>query len=218
MFISLINRSSSVLDDIFEIFLILVHVSVDEKLCEHAEIQEKRAQAAKQPAEVDQDISAVDCASLTRSALLSVLAMVADRVESENTENVGQVTNASEEEEQCVKTFGALATVVEEELRDTAAKVEYSTQVAEDLTNNVEVETVVLLLLGLASIVGRGAQVVASNTSCNNEDNAGQVEQQLLHDCALGGSRLLHLGSGMHGVGRRHVNTIADEALAERRC
>lgn len=216
MFISLIDRSSSVLNDIFEIFLILVHISVDEELCEHAKIQEKRTQAAEQPAEVDQDISAVDCASLTRSALLSVLAVVADGVESENTENVGQVTNAGEKEEESVKTLSALAAVVEEELRDTAAKVEHSTQVAEDLTNNVEVETVVLLLLGLASIVGRGAQVVASNTSCNNEDNAGQVEEQLLHNCALGGSWLLHLGSGMHGVGRRHVNTIADEALAER--
>lgn len=216
MFISLIDRSSSVLNDIFEIFLNLVHVSVDEELCEHAEIQEKRAQAAEQPTEVDQNVSAVDCAGLTRSALLSVLAVVADGVESEDTENVGQVTNAGEEEEQSVETLGALATVVEEKLRDTAAKVEYSTQVAEDLTNNIEVQTVVLLLLGLASIVGRRAQVVASNTSCNDEDNASQVEEQLLHDCALGRSRLLHLGSGMHGVSRRHVNTIADETLAER--
>lgn len=68
-----------------------------------------------------------------------MFAVVADRVEGEDTEHICQVSNAGEEKEQGIKTFSALATVVKQELRNAAAEVKGSAQVTEYLSDNVEV-------------------------------------------------------------------------------
>lgn len=128
-----------------------------------------------------------------------MFAVVADRVEGEDTEHICQVSNAGEEEEQGIKTFSALATVVKQELRNAAAEVKGSAQVTEYLSDNVEVQVVVLLLLGLIA-VGRRTEVVSCNTCCNDKNNTSQVEEQFLHDGAFGRSRSLHFGGGVHGV------------------
>ena len=125
--------------------------------------------------------------------------MVADRVEGEDTEHICQVSNAGEEEEQSVQAFGALATVVKKQLRNAAAEVKGSTQVTEYLTDDVEVQVVVLLLLGLVA-VGRGTEVISCDTGCDDKNNASQVEEQFLHDGAFGRSRSLYFGGWVHGV------------------
>lgn len=81
-----------------------------------------------------------------------MLAMVTDRVEGENTEHICQVSDTGEEEEQGIEAFGALAAVVEQELRNTAAEVKCSAQVPKYLSHNVEVQVVVLLFFGLVAV------------------------------------------------------------------
>lgn len=148
--------SSSVLlfNIIFETLLVIILCSVDEKLCKDTKVQEERSQTAEQPAQVDQDISAVDGTGLSRSALLAVLTMVADGVEGEDAEHIGQVSDTCEEEEKSIEAFGALAAVVEKQLGHAAAEVEGSAQVAEYLADNVEVQAVVLLFFSLVTAVG----------------------------------------------------------------
>jgi hypothetical protein len=213
----LLHRSSSILlfDNNFEILLIVIHTSVNEKLRKHAKVQKERSQTTKQPTQVNQDVSAVDFTGFTRSAFLAMFTMVADRVESENAEDICQVSNTGEEEEQGIKALSALATVVEQELRNAAAEVKGSAQVAEHLADNVEVQVIVLLLFGLIA-VGRGTQIVSSDTGCNDKNNASQIEHQFLHDGALCRARSLYFGGWMHGVGGGHVDTFVHEALAER--
>lgn len=149
-------RSSSILlfNTIFETLLIVILSSIDEELRKNAKVQEKRSKTAEQPAQVDQDISAVNSTSLSRSAFLAVLAMVADGVEGEDAEHIGQVSNTGEEEEKSIETFGALAAVVEEQLRYATAEIEGSTQVTKYLADNVEVQAVVLLFFSLVAAVG----------------------------------------------------------------
>jgi hypothetical protein len=201
LYTHLLHRSSSILlfNNNLKVVLIIIHTSVDEKLRKDAKVQEKRTQTAEQPAQVDQNISAVDFTGFSWSAFLTVFAMVADRVESENAEHICQVSNAGEEEEQSVQALSALATVVKQELRNAAAEVKGSAQVTEYLTDDVEVQVIVLLLLSLVA-VGRGAEVVSCDTGCNDQNNASQVEEEFLHDRAFGRSRSLYFGGGVHGV------------------
>jgi hypothetical protein len=213
----LLHRSSSILlfNNSFEIFLIIIHTSINEKLRKHAKVQKERSQTTEQPTQIDQNISAVDLTSFSRSTFLAVFAVVTDRVESKDTEHICQVSDAGEEEEQGIKAFSTLATVIEQELRDAAAEVKCSAQVAEYLTDNVEVQVIVLLLLGFVA-VGRRTEVVSSDTCCNDKNNASQIEHQLLHDGAFGRARSLYFGGWMHGVGGGHVDALVDKALAER--
>ena len=81
-----------------------------------------------------------------------MFAMVTDRVEGEDAEHISQVSNAREEEEQSIEAFGALAAVIKQELGDTAAEVKCSAEVTKHLTDNVEVQVVVLLLLGFVAV------------------------------------------------------------------
>lgn len=81
-----------------------------------------------------------------------MLAMVADRVEGENTEHICQISNAGEEEEQGIEAFGAFTAVVEQELGNTATEVKSSAQVSEYLAHDIEVQVVVLLLLGFVAV------------------------------------------------------------------
>lgn len=81
-----------------------------------------------------------------------MLAMVADRVESENAEHICQVSDACEEEEQGIEAFSTLAAVIEQELRNAATEVQCSAQVSEYLAHDIEVQVVVLLLLGFVAV------------------------------------------------------------------
>ena len=151
----LLHRSSSILfllNNIIKNFLIIIHTSVDEELRKDAKVQEERSQTTQQPTQVNQNVSAVDCTSFSRSALLAMLAMVTDRVEGENAKHICQVTNASKQEEQGIEAFSALAAVVEQKLRNTAAEVKRSAQVPEYLAHNVEVQVVILLLFGFVAV------------------------------------------------------------------
>lgn len=151
----LLHGSSSIfllLNSIVKNFLIIIHTSVDEELGKDAKIQEERSQATQQPTQINQNVSAVDCTSFSRSTLLAMLAMVTDRVEGENAEHICQVSNASKQEEQGIEAFSALAAVVEQKLRNTAAEVKRSAQVSKHLAHNVEVQVVVLLLFGFVAV------------------------------------------------------------------
>lgn len=113
---SLLDGSSSIFNNIINpiLVVVLIHLSVDEELRKHAKIQEKRAQAAEQPTQVDQDISAVNSTGLAGSAFASMLTVMANGVESKDAEDVGQVSNTREKEEEGIETLGTLATVVEQ--------------------------------------------------------------------------------------------------------
>jgi hypothetical protein len=71
-----------------------------------------------------------------------------------------------------------------------------------------------LLLLGFIA-VGRGTEVVSSDTCCNDKNNASEVEHQFLHDRTFGRARSLYFGGWVHGVGGGHVDALVDEAFAE---
>lgn len=77
----------------------------------------------------------------------------ADGIEGKDAENICQVADASEEEEQRVQALGAFATVVEQELGETAAKVQCGAEIAENLAGDVELQYRILLLRGLATAV-----------------------------------------------------------------
>ena len=64
------------------------------------------------------------------------------RLISKDTHHIRQISHTSKEEEQHADTFCAPSSVVQKQLGYTAAKIEGRTEVSEDLTPQVEVETV----------------------------------------------------------------------------
>lgn len=156
-------------------------------------------------------------------APMAVRALAADRLEGEDAEDEGQVSEAGEEEEQGVEAFGRLAAAVEQDLRDARAEVEHGADVAEYLAPEAEVQGGGLVVgVGVLVVVGvgfgRGAQVVACDAGDDYEEDGGAVEEDCLGPGAwfggFGGVRDAGV-FGVHGLGRgEHCAVEAVEAVA----
>ena len=85
-------------------------VAVHEKLRKDSKVENKGARASNQPAQVDQNVFAVDVGGLAGLAVaalvpVAVRVLAADRLEGEDAEDESQVSKAGEEEEQGVEAF-----------------------------------------------------------------------------------------------------------------
>lgn len=136
-------------------------VAVHEELGEDSKVQNQRAGTPDQPAQVDQDVPAVDgrgLAGLAVAALVPVAVRVlaADGLEGEDAQDESEVAEAGEEEEEGVEALGALAAVVEQDLRHAAAEVEDRADVAEDLAPEAEVQGRGLVVGVRVAVFGHG--------------------------------------------------------------
>lgn len=115
--------------------------------------------------------------------LHTMLRTLANRVVRQDRHNIRQVANARENEEKHGDALGALAAVVQQQLRHTRSQVERGADVPEDLAEHVELQYSLVLvlvfgLLGVALLARTvGAQVPASNAGGTNDENRGEVEQ-----------------------------------------
>lgn len=120
-------------------------VAVQEELRKDRKIEDKCARTSDQPAQVDQNVFAVDVSGLAGLAVATLVpvavgVLAADRLEGKDAEDESQVSKAGEEEEQGVEAFGRLAASVEQDLRHAAAEVEDCADVAENLAPEREVQ------------------------------------------------------------------------------
>jgi len=207
-------------------------VAVHEELRENSKVEDQGAGTSDEPAQVDQNVFAVDVRSLTGLAVaalmpVAVRVLAADRFESKDAEDEGQISEAGEEEEQGVEAFGRLATSVEQDLRHAAAQVEYGANVAEDLAPEGEVQGRCLVVCVRAAVFvvrlgfGSGrAEVVARDAGDDDEHNGCAVEEEGLEHgtflcwfCACSLAQLV--GLGMHGSsGRQHSSVEVVEVVA----
>lgn len=74
--------------------LLLIVLPVHEELSENTGVQKERSSTSDEPAEVDQDISAIYRRSLALVTVLSPATIVANRVECKNTEHVCEIAEA----------------------------------------------------------------------------------------------------------------------------
>lgn len=93
-------------------------VAIHEELRKHCKVQNKCARTANKPAQVDQNVLAVNVRSLARLAMAALMpvamrVLAANRLESENAEHESQISETSEEEEQSVEAFSRLAASVQ---------------------------------------------------------------------------------------------------------
>lgn len=200
-------------------------VAVHEELRKDSKIQHKRTCTSNQPAQVDQNVLAVDVGSLARLAVAALVpvavgALAADWLESEDAEDESQVSEAGEEEEQSVQAFGRLAASVEQNLGHAAAEVKDCADVAKDLAPEREVQgrrlvvcvgaAVFVVRLGLGS---GGAEVVACDACDDDEYNGCAVEQNSLeHGARLRWFRACSfaqfLGLRVHRSSRRQHGSV----------
>lgn len=154
-------------------------------------------------------------------APVAVRVLAADRLEGEDAEDEGQVSEAGEEEEEGVEAFGRLAAAVEQDLRDAGAEVEDGADVAEDLAPEGEVQgrglvVGVGVLVAVAVRFGGRAEVVACDAGDDYEEDRGAVEEDCLGPGA-GFGRFGGVGGGGGGVfgvhGLRWGEHIAVEAV-----
>ena len=119
----------------------LVIGAVHKVLGKHAQVHEERHQTACQPAKVDKHVLAIDSAGLAVVAL-SIAALGLVRKDGQHICNVAK---ASKQEEEHAKSFRSLASIVENQLRQSRCNVRHSAQVAKDLAHDVEVESVTVV-------------------------------------------------------------------------
>ena len=200
-------------------------VAVHEELRKDSKVENKCARASNQPAEVDQNVSAVDASGLAGLAVaalvpVAVRVLAADRLEGKDAEDERQVSKASEEEEQGIEAFGGLAASVEQDLRHAAAQVEDCADIAEDLAPEREVQGRCLVVCVGAAIfivrfrLGSGrTEVVACDASDDDEQNGSTVEKERLEHGAFlrrfgAGAVAQLVGLGVHGSSRRQHCSI----------
>ena len=207
-------------------------VTVHEELRKHSKVENQRARTSNQPAQVDQDISAVDAGGLAGLAVATLVpvavgVLAADGLKGKDAEDESQVSKAGEEEEQGVEAFGGLAASVEQNLRHAAAKVEDCADVTEDLAPEGEVQGRCLVVCVGAAIFIMGfrlrcrrAEIVTCDAGDDYEQDGCAVEEESLEHgtffCrfrACSFARVVDLG--VHGSsGREHGSVEVVQVVA----
>lgn len=90
-------------------------IPINEKLCKNPHVQKQGPQAPRQPRSINQNIPPIDGPRFTICTASSPASAV--WLVGENAEDVSEVSDAGEEEEEHGDAFGALASIVEKELR-----------------------------------------------------------------------------------------------------
>ena len=82
-------------------------VSIHKELCKHSKVQTESSSTSDEPAKIDQDVLSVNRQGLAFLAIafvpVSMTMATAHRLEGKNAENVGEIANAGEEEEECLR-------------------------------------------------------------------------------------------------------------------
>lgn len=125
--------------------------SVNEVLDKDAKVHEEGNKASGQPAKVDQDISSINASSLAVLALMCT----ALRLVREDGQDVCDVSKASEQEKQHTQPVGGLASVVQDELRETRGNVCHHAEVAKNLADGVEFKRL-MAILGWLLVIALG--------------------------------------------------------------
>lgn len=200
-------------------------VAVHEELRKDSKVENKGARASNQPAQVDQNVFAVNAGGLSGLAVaalvpVSVGVLAADRLEGKDAEDESQISKAGEEEEQGVEAFGRLAASVEQDLRHAASQVEDRANVTEDLAPKRKVQGRCLVVcIGMAVFVvgfglgSRRAEVVARDAGdYDKQDSCAVEEERLEHGSLLRGLHACGIAQlvslGVHWSSRRQHSSI----------
>lgn len=102
-----------------------------------------------------------------------------DGLECKNRADIGKVANACKEEEQRIQTFRGLSSVVEQELGNTAAKIQDSADITKDLAESAELQAIRLVVCCMSALFFRcrRSQVIARYASEHDKQDCCAIEE-----------------------------------------
>lgn len=158
-----------------------LRLAVHEVLGKHTQIEEKSNETASEPAQVDEDVFAVNMTSLAGSAFI-VLAL---RFVGEDGQDISNVSETCKKEEEHAESVGCLAPPVQDELGETRSDVCDGAEISKDLTRKTEVKAILASSIVVAMLVASRSfltQEPANNTSCNDHQDDDGVPNHSLKD------------------------------------